>query len=154
MQKNHFYLGEFEDDMNGTGEAPMETESMNDGMPPMILEAIKAHKLLEKVWNKVLFLPAVNVQEILKSPAGRKNDGDMVMQMVITLQTKACLCLNNIVEALTIEDLGGSEELFGVWLKLRDLSLASNDQSEHVLEASTSVMRATTQKLAKSQQVS
>ena len=73
----------------------METESMSDGMPPVILEAIKAHKLLEKVWNKVLFLPAVNVQEILKSPAGRKNDGVMVMQMVTTLQTKACLCLND-----------------------------------------------------------
>jgi len=145
--------GELEDDIQETGETPMETGTMNDGMPSVILEAIKAHKLLEKVWNKVLFLPAENVQEILKSPAGRKNDGLMVMQMVTTLQTKACLCLNNIVEALTIEDLGGSEELFEVWKKLRDLSMASNDQSEHILEASTSVMRATTQKLAKSQQM-
>ena len=66
----------------------METESINDGMPSVILEAIKAHKLLEKILNKALFLPAENVQEILKSTEGRKNDGKMVMQMVTTLQTK------------------------------------------------------------------
>ena len=70
------------------------------------------------------------------------------------MQTKACLCLNNIIEALTIEDLGGNEALFEVWKKLGNLSLApNNDQSEHILEASTSAMRATTQKLAKSEQV-
>ena len=69
------------------------------------------------------------------------------------MQTKACLCLNNIIEALTIEDLGGNEALFEVWKNLGHLSLAPNDQSEHILEASTSAMRATTQKLAKSEQV-
>jgi len=146
--------GDHDEDIQANDETAMETESINEGMPPMILEAIKSHKILEKVWNKVLFLPAENVQEILKSSAGRKNDGLMVMQMITTLQTKACLCLNNIVEALSIEDLGGSDELFEVWKKLRDLSLASHDQSsEHVLEASTSVMRATTQKLAKCPQM-
>ena len=57
---------------------------MNEGMPSVILEAIKAHKLLEKILNKALILPAENVQEILKSPQGRKHDGVMVMQMVKT----------------------------------------------------------------------
>jgi len=150
-----------EDDMNGDNkveihendDASMETESINDGMPSVILEAIKAHKLLEKILNKALFLPAENVQEILKSPEGRKNDGKMVMQMVTTLQTKACLCLNNLIEALTVEDLGGDQALFEVWKKLGQFSLTSNDQLEHVLEASTSAMRATTQKMAKSQQM-
>ena len=70
--------------------------------------------------------------------------------MVTTLQTKAFLCLNNIIEALTIEDLGGEQALFEVWKNLGQFTLTSNDQLEHVLEASTSAMRATTQKLAKS----
>merc|ERR1719189_945945 len=99
-------------------ETTMETESMNEGMPSVILEAIKAHKLLEKILNKALILPAENVQEILKSPQGRKHDGVMVMQMITTLQTKACLSLHKITEGLNIEDLGGNEALFEVWKNL------------------------------------
>ena len=49
--------------------------------------------------------------------------------------------------------MGGDQALFEVWKKLGQFSLTSNDQLEHVLEASTSAMRATTQKMAKSQQV-
>ena len=83
-----FFLGDNKVEIHENDDASMETESINDGMPSVILEAIKAHKLLEKILNKALFLPAENVQEILKSPEGRKNDGKMVMQMVTTLQTK------------------------------------------------------------------
>ena len=61
--------------------------------------------------------------------------------------------MNNLIEALTVEDLGGDQALFEVWKKLGQFSLTSNDLLEHVLEASTSAMRATTQKMAKSQQV-
>ena len=78
-----YNVGDIEDDIQGD-ETTMETESMNEGMPSVILEAIKAHKLLEKILNKALILPAENVQEILKSPQGRKHDGVMVMQMVKT----------------------------------------------------------------------
>ena len=88
LSSGYFFLGDNKVEIHENDDASMETESINDGMPSVILEAIKAHKLLEKILNKALFLPAENVQEILKSPEGRKNDGKMVMQMVTTLQTK------------------------------------------------------------------
>lgn len=111
--------------------------------PTVIIEGIKSEKLVEKVLAKAI-LPQEKCLEILKEK-GKKFEGEMVIQMVTTLQVKAFLCLNNLIECLTLEDLGGNEALFEVWKNLAQLSLfceASND----VIEAATSAMRAATAK--------
>ena len=113
----------------------------------IMLEAIKSHDILDKVLCKAK-LPAENVQEILKSSLGLQYDGGMVLQMLQTLQSKTFLCLNNLIEAVSMEDLGGEEKLFQVWKDLGSLSLTAN--SDQVVESATSAMRASTQKLTAS----
>lgn len=112
----------------------------------VILEALKAHEMLPKVLAKAQ-LPAENVQEILNSPQGKKAEGPMVMVMVSTLQSRAFLCLNNFIESMTIEDLGGSAQVFEVWKSLGIICFAPGTMSDQVIEAATSAMRAATQKL-------
>ena len=116
-------------------------------MSSILLEAIKSHEFLDKVLSKAK-LPAENVQDILKSPTGLQQDGGMVLQMLQTLQSKTFLCLNNLIEAVSMEDLGGENKLFQVWKDLGSLSLSAN--SEQVVESATSAMRASTQKLTDS----
>ena len=121
-----------ENDMNGQNGDNMDFENVSN-LSPVVLEAIKAGQLLSKVLNKAV-LPAENVLEILKGGLGKKNDGLMVLQMVQTLQSKAFLCLHNLFEALTIDDLGGNEAIFEVWKNLGTLSLAK-EATEQVRES-------------------
>jgi hypothetical protein len=48
-------------------------------------------------------LPAANVLEILKSDKRSRN----ICKMVESLRARAFLCLNNLVQALSVDDLGG-----------------------------------------------
>jgi hypothetical protein len=141
---------EIEDDILDRPEAAVmyENESGSPRMMPIVLlEAIISRGILAKVLAKAT-LPAENVQEILKSAQGIRCDGPMVLQMAKTLQARAFLCLNNLIEAMTIEDLGGCESLFGLWTNLGALCLSKEAQSDQITEAATSAMRAVTQRLS------
>lgn len=65
-------------------------------------EAIVSHGLVEKVLAKTS-LPAANVLEILKVDRRSAN----IRTMVESLRSRAFLCINNLVQALAVEDLGG-----------------------------------------------
>ena len=114
-------------------------------IPCALIETINSSNILDQVLGKAN-LPAENVQDILKSPQGIQNDGEMVLQMLKTLQSKAFLCLNNIFDSVPLEDLGGPDKIFQVWKDLGTLSLSFTDEA--VVESATSAMRASTQKLS------
>ena len=88
-------------------------------------------------------MPSEEVQKVLNSRDGRKCDGLMVLQMATTLQSRALVCLNNLIEQMSVDELGGNEVLFELWKNLRTLS----SDKDQVVEAATSAMRAVTQKL-------
>lgn len=119
-------------------------------IPTVLQEAILEQDLVSKVLAKAN-LPAENVVEILKGPGGRRCEGPVVLKMASTLRSRAFLCLNNLIDALSLEDLGGSEALFKVWSSLGQLCFNSGTEDE-LVEAATSAMRAATQKLLDSSQ--
>ena len=127
------------------GEEEMDLENVAVKVPSALIETINSLNTLDQVLGKAN-LPAENVQDILKSPQGIQNDGELVLQMLKTLQSKAFLCLNNIFDSVPLEDLGGPDKIFQVWKDLGTLSLSSNDEA--VVESATSAMRASTQKLS------
>ena len=94
-------------------------------IPIIVLEAIQAQDLLKKVLAKAV-MPAENVQEILNSSNGRKYDGTIVIQLAMNLQSKAFLCLNNLIDVMTVEELGGCDALFEVWKNLGTLSFSTD----------------------------
>ena len=61
-----------------------------------------SHGLVSKVLAKTS-LPASNVLEILASDRRSSN----IVKMVESLRARAFLCINNLVQALSVEDLGG-----------------------------------------------
>merc|ERR1719210_2923198 len=99
----------------------MEVESSK--VPAILLEAIAAHDVINQILLKAN-LPAENVLDILKNANGFQNEGRLVLQKLQTLQSKAFLCLNNLVEAAAIEDLGGADKLFKIWKDLGVLALS------------------------------
>jgi HEAT repeat-containing protein 3 len=58
------------------------------------------------------------------------------------------LCLQNICNCLTTEDLGGPESIYNVWLDLGQ-QVFQGQEDKNILESSTALMRATLEHLRK-----
>ncbi|CRK86711.1 CLUMA_CG000544, isoform A [Clunio marinus] len=113
-----------------------------DKIPVEIAEAIKAHQVVEKLWARAQLLPE-NVQQILaeceKNLWKRQN----------SLRVSSLLCLHNLCNCMTIEDLGGATAIYNVWLDLGQ-QIFQTHQDPATVEAATSLMRATLDHLKKS----
>lgn len=72
----------------------------------------------------------------------------MLLKRYETLQSRAFLCLSNIVTAFNVEEVGGGKELFDVWCNLAILAFQEGQKSDQVLEAATTSMRAIIRKLS------
>lgn len=65
------------------------------------------------------------------------------------VQSRALLCTNNFIENIPIENLGGHQALYKVWIETGKLvfKTADNVDNIEVLESATAVMRAALDKL-------
>ncbi|XP_041776619.1 HEAT repeat-containing protein 3 [Anopheles merus] len=141
-----------ENDDNGGSDAESvydyDTNTLNesventDKVPVEVLEAIKSLALVEKLWQKAQPV-AENVYQILvESEQGtlKKLDG---------MRISAMLCLHNLCNNISTEDLGGPAAVYNVWIDLGQ-QVFQGERNEKLLEASTSLMRAALEHLRKS----
>lgn len=71
---------------------------------------------------------------------------------VLSLRVSSLLCLHNLCNCLTIEELGGATAIYNVWLDLGQQMFQSKSDFS-IVEASTSLMRATLEHLKKSKEL-
>uniref|UniRef100_A0A182U2K3 SYO1-like TPR repeats domain-containing protein n=1 Tax=Anopheles melas TaxID=34690 RepID=A0A182U2K3_9DIPT len=141
-----------ENDDNGGSDAESvydyDTNTLNesventDKVPVEVLEAIKSLALVEKLWQKAQPV-AENVYQILiESEQGtlKKLDG---------MRISAMLCLHNLCNNISTEDLGGPAAVYNVWIDLGQ-QVFQGERNDKLLEASTSLMRAALEHLRKS----
>uniref|UniRef100_A0A1B0CF12 SYO1-like TPR repeats domain-containing protein n=1 Tax=Lutzomyia longipalpis TaxID=7200 RepID=A0A1B0CF12_LUTLO len=129
-----------------------EDESINDGdtsssgnlqmcdkLPVEILEGIKSLNIIEKLWQRAQPVPE-NVFLILKECERS------LAKKLKTLRISALLCLQNLCNTMSTEDLGGAGAIYSVWLDLGQ-QVFQGDNDAHLLEASTALMRASLEHL-------
>ncbi|XP_013413297.1 HEAT repeat-containing protein 3-like [Lingula anatina] len=106
--------------------------------------AFVGNNLVPRVMCKTNF-PSAEVHTIL-SGYGR---GKKLLKSIEVLQSRSLLCVSNMVSGMDIEALGGMDKLHLIWENLSQLALNKQAvESADLLEAVTSAMRATIQKLA------
>lgn len=99
-----------------------------------IQEAIKSLALVEKLWQRAQPI-AENVMEVLNEQKS------MIGARIKKLRISCILCLQNLCNNLTTEDLGGPTGIYAVWLDLGQQAFQYPDDIEF-LDATTSLMRA------------
>ena len=114
-------------------------------LPSSVTELIQSHGIVQLVISSAQF-PPENVCQILKDDA-KPYGGQMLFKMLSTLRSRSFLCLNNLFPVLNIDELGGGDQLFSVWMNLGKLSFGPDMKDMDLLEASTSAIRALTEKL-------
>uniref|UniRef100_A0A182PM93 SYO1-like TPR repeats domain-containing protein n=1 Tax=Anopheles epiroticus TaxID=199890 RepID=A0A182PM93_9DIPT len=119
-----------------------ESVENTDKVSVEVLEAIKSLALVEKLWQKAQPL-AENVYQILV-----ESEQD-TLKKLDAMRISAMLCLHNLCNNLSTEDLGGPAAVYNVWIDLGQ-QVFQGQRNEKLLEASTSLMRAALEHLRKS----
>lgn len=131
-----------EDDNNWTD---MDTTPASD-LSSELCEAASKNKLMQVALQK-LIVPAENVCSILFN----NEDAKHLLKKVYILRCRACLCMNNLVSMLDMEDLGGADYLYSVWTLLGETIVKQTERDVEFLEAATTAMRAVGLRLASNQ---
>ncbi|CAH0727325.1 unnamed protein product, partial [Brenthis ino] len=108
-----------------------------DVLPPVILEAFISLEIYDKVWARTQ-MPPENVLLILKEYEGSQ----LIYKKLVNLQTKALLCINNLLLSLPLENLGGINGVYKIWVEAGKMAFKQNSENLNLLEAATSAMRA------------
>ncbi|XP_030040343.2 HEAT repeat-containing protein 3 [Manduca sexta] len=118
-----------------------ESIHVEDMLPTNLLEALINLEIFDKVWARSQ-LPAHNVMMILKEYEGTQ----LLCKKLSNLQTRALLCVNNMLSSLPIEHLGGINAVYKIWVDAGKL-VFKQDSGAVLLESATAVMRAALDKI-------
>ncbi|KAM3967828.1 HEAT repeat-containing protein 3 isoform 1-T1 [Aphomia sociella] len=130
---------ELEADISDNGE---ESVLIEDRLPPEITEAFISLQIFEKIWARTQ-LPAENVMLILKEYEGSQ----LVHKKLQNLQTRALLCINNMISSLPTDSLGGVNGVYKIWVDAGKLVFKQNSENLNLIESATAVMRASLDKI-------
>lgn len=100
-----------------------------------VQQAVKGFCVFEKVCSKC-------------SPVDCCGLPSSVSKSFVNLQAHALLCMNNMVNCMDLDLLGGADRLHQVWSSLASLLANIDKTDEMLLEATTSALRAVIQKLS------
>ncbi|XP_045448424.1 HEAT repeat-containing protein 3 [Melitaea cinxia] len=123
------------EDMCSNGEEVFRPE---DRLSPVVMEALNSLKIFDKVWARTQ-LPPVNVVMILQEYEGTKS----IIRKLRNLQTRAFLCMNNIILSLPLELMGGIHGIYKIWVEAGKLVFKQSSENLELLESATAVMRTT-----------
>ena len=141
LEEEEEWLEDEEDDSEDDDEDVEETVKAE--VNPEFCAMVVAQGLVAKVLVLANKLPQEVEQELGASRGGRR-----LLAQHLVVRTRALLALASLTELLCEDDLGGLVALQHTWNSLSQLCGTHNMEQE-LLEASTSALRATTQKLCK-----
>jgi len=121
------------DDMHGEEADPT-------AVSPLLLEAVAGLGLVPAVLERANPLPD-NVKDILNN----SRQGKKIVKQYENVRERTFLCLSNLVDALSVDELGGAAALFKTWNGLGTVIVQAKD--DKLVESSSACMRAVTSKL-------
>ncbi|KAH9637671.1 hypothetical protein HF086_009339 [Spodoptera exigua] len=130
---------EADEELCGNGDEGVLAE---DKLPPEVLEAFISLEIFDKVWARTQ-LPAQNVMLILKEYEGSQ----LIYKRLLSLQTRALLCVNNLLSTIPIDNLGGVNGVYKIWVDTGKLAFKQDSENENLSESATAVMRAALDKI-------
>ena len=120
-----------EEEMEGRGE-----------VNTVFVEAVVGRGMVARVLEMAGDLPETVRVSLPKVPGGKA-----LLAQFLDLRVRAFLCLANLTDLLSLGDLGGVQTLHHTWTSLGALCFTDQPVEDALLEATSSAMRATTERL-------
>lgn len=109
---------------------------------PKLAEIIVSKNIMSSILLRANDLPE-NVKEILKE----SKHGRLLLRIFKQLVARCFLTLSNLIDCITVSQLGGCESLYHIWTGLGKTCCGDENQDVEFLEAASSAMRSSTAKL-------
>ncbi|EDV43175.1 uncharacterized protein Dana_GF18357 [Drosophila ananassae] len=104
------------------------------GLPANFVETIKLNNVVQKLWLKAQPLDPT-LEKVL-------DQHENLREKVSKLRVSYLICLQNLCNVLSVEDLGGHTEIYNMWMNLGQQAFKGSEEAP-VMEAITSLMRST-----------
>ena len=137
-------------DLNCSVDAEMEPDVDTSAISEEIMSSILSYELPKKVLEKCSFVKFTEGNEVLK---GEELAG--CFKIMETIQTRALVCLNNMLTTIDTDQLGGPEALTLLWNRIMEIAFQNNDSTScftrtdnEFIEAASSALRSALDKLA------
>uniref|UniRef100_W8CCF5 HEAT repeat-containing protein 3 n=1 Tax=Ceratitis capitata TaxID=7213 RepID=W8CCF5_CERCA len=128
------------DNENSNGDTQNEEK-----LPAELVQIIKSLEIVQKLWQKVQVLPDDVIQSLREVSLA-------LVAKVKNLRISSLLCLQNLCNALSSEDMGGVKAIYDVWVELGQ-QVFKGPQDVTVMEPATSLMRAALERLKKNKEL-
>ncbi|KAH8271428.1 hypothetical protein KR018_009832 [Drosophila ironensis] len=107
-------------------------ETGEDGLPPNFVETLKQNNVVQKLWAKA--------QPLNESLEKLLEQHESLGQKVEKLRVSYLICLQNLCNVISAEDLGGHSAIYNMWMSLGQQAFKGTEPLA-VMEAITSLMR-------------
>lgn len=102
------------------------------GLPANFLETIKQNEVVQKLWLKAQPLDP-SMEKLL-------DQQESIREKVAKMRVSYLICLQNLCNVLSAEDLGGYSDIYNMWMNLGQQAFKGTEDAA-VMEAITSLMR-------------
>ncbi|XP_059483084.1 HEAT repeat-containing protein 3 isoform X2 [Neocloeon triangulifer] len=117
--------------------------SLPPTLPPEVVETILKSEVLALIMEKAKPLPSELISNL--GPFVEEED---IPNRLRRVQTRALLCLHNLVRGLPLEGLGGAQQLQNTWKSLALKIVTEWNNDPELLEAASTTLRALSTRLA------
>ncbi|XP_017031711.1 HEAT repeat-containing protein 3 [Drosophila kikkawai] len=107
-------------------------DSGSGGLPANFLETIKQNQMVQKLWEKAQPLDP-SVEKLL-------DQQENIREKLAKMRVSYLICLQNLCNVLTAENLGGYSDIYNMWMNLGQQAFKGTEDAA-VMEAITSLMR-------------
>ncbi|XP_028410039.1 HEAT repeat-containing protein 3-like isoform X2 [Dendronephthya gigantea] len=115
-----------------------------------IVSSVLTNGLPTKVLEKCSFVQITEKNGVLKS-----KECSGLLKIMETIQTRALVCLNNMLSSIDSDHLGGADAITQLWSKIIEIAFQNNDSAtgftrtdNEFIEAATSALRSVLEKIS------
>ncbi|KAK4302223.1 hypothetical protein Pmani_025673 [Petrolisthes manimaculis] len=110
----------------------------NTTLPPEIVEGLRFHSLFNTALSRTNALTHTLTQQATQHLKG----ADALLAKYSLVCVRALVCVQNLASVLDIEDMGGVDNVYTIWMNLASHTFNTNNtESVELLEAATGAMR-------------
>ncbi|KAK3892642.1 hypothetical protein Pcinc_003531 [Petrolisthes cinctipes] len=109
----------------------------NTTLPPEVVEGLRFHD----VFNTALRHTNTLTHTLTLQAAQHFNDAQQLLAKLTMVCVRALVCVQNLASVLDIEDMGGVDNVYTIWMNLATHTFNANNTESELLEAATGAMR-------------
>ncbi|XP_017884636.1 HEAT repeat-containing protein 3 [Ceratina calcarata] len=142
--ESEFDFDDLDCETEDTNDERMEETPPNASLPVEVVEIFKSCAIIDKVWDKTKAVDTDTI-EILE----QNTDGKEIINEMRLLNARAYYCLTNLISSSELDVLGGTNNVYRMWIDIGTFVFKNADPTDkNLVESAAAALSAAIKKLA------